>query len=102
MRLRYAWEQRLPFGNDEWEELALDFNRTMRIFNPLAQGRDGNSLKAKFKSLKNVRKPTGDPTCPPMVRRAKLAQRAIEGRMAVADMNSEAEPVINVACNHPL
>jgi hypothetical protein len=40
--------------------------------------RDNDSLKLKFKSLRLARKPTGDPTCPPEVRRAKLIYRDIE------------------------
>ena len=31
-----------------------------------------------FKALKNVRKPTGDPSIPPAVKRAKYIQRDIE------------------------
>ena len=52
---------------------------------------DHESLRRKFKALKNVMKPTGDPTCPPDVIRAKHIQRRIEERMGVAELNEDAE-----------
>ena len=52
------------------------------------ENRSSDDLRNKFKALKNVKKPTGDPTCPPDVRRAKTLQRAIETRMDVQELDS--------------
>ena len=47
-------------------------------------GRTTESLKRKFASLYNYKKPTGDPTCPPQVRRAKAIWENIKSRMGIA------------------
>jgi hypothetical protein len=51
--------------------------------------RDHDSLKQKFKALRNTRKPTGDPFCPPHVVRAKQLQREIEARCSVEELDDE-------------
>jgi hypothetical protein len=58
--------------------LALEFNRCFR-----ESLREGDDLKLKFRRLKSVKKPTGDPTCPPQVVRAKRIYRGIERKMNV-------------------
>ena len=40
-------------------------------------------------ALKGHKKPTGDPTCPPQVVRAKRIQRDMESRMAVQTLQSD-------------
>ena len=47
-------------------------------FSNVTRARDNESLKAKFKTLRLHKKPTGDPDCPPDVRRAKRLYRLIE------------------------
>lgn len=68
-----------PFGMLIWTKVESHFNEwvneTVRPF------RDINFLKTKFDRLTNVHKPTGDPKCPPEVRRAKLISQKI---MAIA------------------
>lgn len=54
------------------------FNFIRRRFSNLARPRDNESLKAKYKTLRLHKKPTGDPDCPPDVRRAKRLYREIE------------------------
>ena len=49
-------ESKLPTGGDEWAAIALIFNREIRSSN-----REGDDLKNKLKSLKNKKKPSGDP-----------------------------------------
>lgn len=41
--------------------------------------------------MKGTKKPTGDPSCPPHVRRAKLLQKAVEARMGVKTLGDEEE-----------
>ena len=45
--------------------------------------REKDSIRNKFKALKNEKKPTGDPTIPVSVKRAKQIQRRIEDRISV-------------------
>lgn len=42
-----------------------------------------DALRNKFKALKNVKKPTGDPAWPPEVVRAKRNRRAIEKKVVL-------------------
>lgn len=84
-------ETMLPIGQNEWESVVVLFNRSMyNLVGTNAVPRDYESLRNKFKSLRNNKKPTGDPTCPPEVRRAKRAQREMEKRMSVADLDDDA------------
>ena len=80
-------EERLPMGGEQWEALTNEYNRGF----PADRQRDMDSLRLKFKTLKNKRKPTGDPTCPPEVRRAKQADRAIQQQMGVENFDDEEE-----------
>ena len=52
----------LPMGPDQWEDVGVLF-RNHFIGAPYP--RETESLKQKFKTLRNLRKPTGNPTCPP-------------------------------------
>ena len=63
----------LPLGADDWDQVATMFNasaltRSIQLGNNYVP-RDPESLKNKFKSLKNHKKPTGDPNCPPFVKK---------------------------------
>ena len=76
-------EEVLPIGGTEWdrilemhEERFPDHNRTL------------TSIKRKYQDLHRKRVPTGDPKCPPLVKRAKHIHYAIQQR-------SEAEAEIN-------
>ena len=48
-------------------------------------------MKAKFKGLVSHKKPTGDPTCPSPVVRAKRIKRAIEEGVGATDLCDEVE-----------
>jgi hypothetical protein len=74
----------LPCGGNEWESVSVLYNSNRLAW---MSDRDGESCKTKFKSLKNVKKPTGDPTCPPNVKRAKRIQYQIESKISVATMD---------------
>ena len=59
-----------------------------------------DALRAHFKKLKNVRKPTGDPDCPSPVRRAKRIYRQMERRMSVVDADDDDEgPLVSASDN---
>ena len=56
----------LPIGHDEWETVQRE-----HLLKFPEQDRDTNSLRRKYNQLYRKRVPTGDPNCPPEVRRAK-------------------------------
>ncbi len=71
-------ESVLPRCANEWETV-----RTTHASYYPDLGRTTESLKRKFASLYNAKKPTGDPTCPPQVRRAKRAWEEIKSLLGV-------------------
>lgn len=67
----------LPLGANEWATVAERFNNESGAAGTY---RDQDSLKKKFDKLANMKKSTGDPSCPPEVRAAKQIARDIVGR----------------------
>jgi hypothetical protein len=78
-------EESNPCGIDEWDQIASTFNSHFGN----GENRSGDDLRNKFKALKNVRKPTGDPDVPPNVLRAKNAQKEIESRMCIQTLGGD-------------
>ena len=75
-------EEILPMSPSAWERIAElhssrypDLKRTV------------DSLKRKFKELHSKKVPTGDPVCPPAVRRAKQLRQMIIEKMDASDLN---------------
>lgn len=75
-------------GMYEWERVASTYNQCKP---ERAPDRDHESIRNRFKYLKAVKKPTGDPTCPPLVARAKRIQRLIENGCGVINLDSNSE-----------
>lgn len=73
--------EELPLGANEWALVEKRFNDDG---DDVAVMRDQDSLKKKFDKLAATKKSTGDPTCPPDVRRAKQIARDINGRAHAA------------------
>jgi hypothetical protein len=67
-------EKLLPMGGDHWDQVTMEYNKKVSA----DRIRNAESLRKKFKTLRNVKKPTGDPDCPIEVKRAKRAQYSIE------------------------
>ena len=69
-------EKVLPRGANEWERVSNNYN-VSRLLGALRSQpeRDQDACKTKYKTLKNSRKQTGDPTIPPNVRPAKEIQK---------------------------
>jgi hypothetical protein len=59
-------ESRLPVGPDQWELVLTKHNETYAAHN-----RSVSSLKRAYQNLLRKTMPTGDPDCPPKVRKAK-------------------------------
>jgi len=73
-------EEALPIGMNEWEAVL---ERHLTRYPDSERTRE--SIKRKFASLYNSKKPTGDPTCPPIVRAAKRTYNKIKERMDISD-----------------
>ena len=78
-------EDILPLSTTQWESV-LEIHSARYP----DKGRTVDSLKRKFKELHIKRIPTGDPHCPPAVRRAKQLRNAIIEMMDGTDLNSPA------------
>ena len=72
-------EQYLPMGPEEWEAVADSHSFEF-------PNREAQSLRRKFQALYNVRIPTGDPTMPAHVRRAKRIRYLIEERADASNL----------------
>jgi hypothetical protein len=73
-------EDVLPIGPDDWDIVT---ERHISFYPGL--GRSHDSLRRKFSSLYNHKKPTDDPTCPAYVRNAKRILERIKEVMDVSD-----------------
>ncbi|KAF4139875.1 hypothetical protein GN958_ATG10925 [Phytophthora infestans] len=88
MRLLDIVDDILPFGAEQWQNVASLFNTNI----PAGwTERDGESLKRKYQKLVRVPKPTGNGACPAEVQRAKRLQYAIEASIAVVDIHDDTE-----------
>ena len=65
-------EKHLPIGGDEWEAVAREHRET---WPDTERCKDG--IKRKCQNLYGRKEPTGDPTCPPSVKKAKSIQYEI-------------------------
>ena len=74
-------EEILPLSTTQWESV-LEIHSARYP----DKGRTVDSLKRKFKELHIKRIPTGDPHCPPAVRRAKQLRNAIIELMDGSDL----------------
>ncbi len=74
----------LPISATQWERVA-----EQHLSRYPDKDWSVDSLKRKFKELHQRKIPTGDPNCPPAVRRAKWLRRAIINLMDGSDMNSQ-------------
>ena len=77
-------EDILPNSPNDWERVT---EAHRNLFPDLK--RNTKSLKRKFEALYNHRKPTGDPTCPVAVRKAKLIWEEIKSGMDFSDAEGE-------------
>lgn len=67
-----------PLGANQWAIVEQQFNEWSTANE--RPYRDMDSLKLKFDKLASVKKPTGDPSCPANVRRAKRIAQNILGK----------------------
>lgn len=73
-------EKLLPMGGDHWDQVTMEYNKKVSA----DRIRNAESLRKKFKTLRNVKKPD----CPIEVKRAKRAQYSIEAKMGIETLES--------------
>ncbi|KAF0712676.1 hypothetical protein As57867_004716, partial [Aphanomyces stellatus] len=73
-----------PLGSDHWEGVQSQYNARAAEEGDWIV-RDVAQIRRKYKTLRNTRKPTGDPDCPIHVKRAKRIHAQIEARQSVLD-----------------
>ena len=75
----------IPIGPQDWE------NVLQKHYEKFPEtDRDVTSIRRKYNKLHTARVPTGDPSCPPLVRQAKRIHRDIEEKMdAQEELNEE-------------
>ena len=78
-------ERVLPTGQYQWERVAVEYNQRTR------ENRPADSLKKKFKQLKNVSKPSGKPHIRSEIERAKKIASDMENSMGVVDCDDDDE-----------
>jgi len=77
----------LPLGSNHWALVANKFAKWAEDQDNTL--RDQDSIKNKFDKLANCKKKTGDPSCPPHVRRAKKISRDIQNKCTAKELGSD-------------
>jgi hypothetical protein len=70
----------LPIGGEEWDRVEREHEKLWPT-----QKRTKESSKCKFQSLYRTKMATGDPNCPPQVRRAKHIQNRLKEKTDMSD-----------------
>ena len=74
-----------PRSPNEWEAVSRHHIENY-------PGHTQDSIRRKFNSLANHKKPTGDPNCPPTVRRAKRIFALIRERIDISEREDDLGP----------
>jgi len=69
-------EDILPIGKFPWEKVGVRYNNQVLK----TRSRTVENLRKHFNIFVNEKPPTGDPDCPPLVKRAKRIDRAIKDK----------------------
>ena len=77
-------ERRLPISGSEWSLVASEHTETYG-----AMERNVDSIKRQYQSLLRRREPTGDPNCPPDVKKAKAIDRLLKAKQRAGDISEE-------------
>ena len=77
-------ERRLPTNGTEWSFVAREHAETYVEYK-----RDVASIKRQYQSLLRRREPTGDPQCPPDVKKAKYVDRLLKAKQSAGDISEE-------------
>ena len=77
-------ERRLPCSGTEWSLVA---NEHAEMYPD--NERNVDSLQRQYQSLLRRREPTGDPNCPPDVKKAKAIDRLLKAKQRAGDISEE-------------
>jgi len=77
-------ERRLPTSGSEWSLVASEHSETYPTME-----RNVESIKRQYQSLLRRREPTGDPNCPPDVKKAKAIDRLLKAKQRAGDISEE-------------
>jgi hypothetical protein len=79
-------EERLPVGPEEWDKVTELHDKEYP-----ENKRDKDCIKRKYSKLYLTKMPTGDPSCPWSVRRAKSINEQIKRKCDITEGNSDVE-----------
>ena len=77
-------ERRLPCSGSEWSLVANEHAETYPDTD-----RNVDSIKRQYQALLRRREPTGDPNCPPDVKKAKAIDRLLKAKQRAGDISEE-------------
>jgi len=75
-----------PRCQEEWNQCASQYNAYSASHNLGWPAKDGLSIKKKFMDIKDSKKPSGDPTCPNYIKKARLLWREFENKMELVNI----------------
>ncbi|KAL9536719.1 hypothetical protein MBANPS3_012423 [Mucor bainieri] len=75
-----------PIGNDDWENLADHFNKRRGYTRPQ---RTKDSLKKKWKSIRNMEKPTGRASPNSLANHVRQAEENIKEKICLEEVAGE-------------
>jgi hypothetical protein len=81
-------EEIRPVGPEMWDQVVSRYNDKYAEPNQRTT-RDKDGLRTQYYKMYKTAKPTGDPTCPEYVRRAKKLKREIEDEVAMTGIDDE-------------
>jgi hypothetical protein len=78
-----------PLGPEQWENIVSRYNSEYAKPNERSI-RDKEGLRQQWYKMTKVTKPTGDPSCPEYIRRAKRLNREIHNEIAMTGIDDDA------------
>ncbi|KAF8471316.1 hypothetical protein BDZ91DRAFT_781090 [Kalaharituber pfeilii] len=78
----------MPTSPEAWEDVRARYQEYAASANRAERGLA--SLRKKWSTLINSSKPTGDPTCPPDIRRAKQLYRELQAMVEIVGLDDHA------------
>jgi hypothetical protein len=81
-------EEIRPLGQEQWDEVVTRYNSEWAEPNE-RNTRDRDALRSQWYKVLRERKPTGDPSCPDHVRRAKRLNREMTNEIAMGGIDDD-------------
>jgi hypothetical protein len=81
-------EEIRPIGPEQWEQIVSRYNSEYADPNERTS-RDKDGLRTQWYKMLRSAKPTGDPSCPDFIRRAKRLNREIQDEIAMTGVDDD-------------